>query len=231
VIKSKLRKPNSKQIVTSAINCWMWGKMYTAINQNIERIIASVDRKLDIDTYLDLLRRFGRVDVAQDPKFQSAYKIYWGLTTARLSKAFCAAYFELMEGLKGKPAPYIREVVLHLYQISTHKSGKKSLQFSFASKLIHTIQPHRPIYDSMVVSFYRFKVPNPTKSFDARLRSLLSSYDFLCTEYENVLRDGLLQQSITRFRHEFSVPDEYTDEKIIDTLIWRITNLRKKGAL
>jgi hypothetical protein len=205
--------------------------MYTIINQNIDRILDSVDEGLDIRTYLTLMSGFRNVNVVQDIEFQGKYCKYWRLYGAGLSQSFRASYFELMEGLRGRPIPTIGEVTRILYEVPSNKSGRKTVQFSFASKLLHTLDPHQPIYDSMVATFYRFSAPGPTKNFEDRLRSFLSFHDFLCTEYKNVLSNGLLQQSITRFRHQFSVPNEYTDEKIIDTLIWRVMDLRKKGVL
>jgi len=111
-----------------------------------------------------------------------------------------------MEGLRGKPVPYIGEVIHFLYEVPSNKTGRKTLQFSFASKLLHTLDPHKPIYDSHVKTFYRFSAPYSTRSFESRLQSLLTFYDFLRAEYEKVLGDGLLQEPICRFRDVFSVP-------------------------
>ena len=205
--------------------------MYRIINQNIDLILGSVNEDLDIHTYLTLLNIFQNVDVAQDAEFQSKYCRYWRLFGAGLSQNFRSAYFELMEGLRGRPIPSIGEVTRILYDVPSNKSGRKTLQFSFASKLLHTLDPHRPIYDSMVATFYRFMVPAPNKSFDVRLQSFLSFYGFLIIEYKKVLSNGLIQRAIAHFRHRFSVPDEYTDEKIIDTLVWRAMDLRKKDRL
>jgi hypothetical protein len=205
--------------------------MYRIINQNIDLILGRVDEDFDIRTYLTLLNRFRNVNVARDTAFQSKYCRYWRLFGAGLSQNFRSAYFELMEGLRGRPIPSIGEVTRILYDVPSNKNGRKTLQFSFASKLLHTLYPHRPIYDSMVATFYRFSVPVPNKSFEVRLQSFLSFYGFLVIEYKKVLSNGSIQQPIAHFRHQFSVPDEYTDEKIIDTLVWCAMDLRKKGFL
>ena len=39
------------------------------------------------------------------------------------------------------------EVLQALYRIPTQGNGRRSLQLSFASKLMHTLDPHRPMYD------------------------------------------------------------------------------------
>jgi len=203
--------------------------MYRIINQNIDLILGSVDEDLDIHTYLTLLDIFRNTDVGQDAEFQGKYCKYWRLYGAGLDQSFRASYFELMEGLKGKPIPNIEEVTRTLHEVPSNKKGRKTLQLSFASKLLHTLDPRRPIYDSMVATFYSFTVPK--RSFEVKLQSFLSFYGFLVIEYKRVLSNGSIQQPIAHFRHRFSVSDEYTDEKIIDTLVWRAMDLRKKGLL
>jgi hypothetical protein len=204
---------------------------YEVINRNIDLILGDTDEDLDIRTYLTLLSIFRNVDVTRDTEFQNKYCRYWRLFGAGLSQDFRSAYFELMEGLKGTALRSIREVTLILYRVPSNSSGRRTLQFSFASKLLHTLDPHRPIYDSMVATFYQFSIPDPTNNLEDRLQIFLSFYDFLVAEYKKVLTTRLLGQPIAIFRNHFSVSDEYTDEKIIDTLIWRVMALQKKGIL
>jgi len=205
--------------------------MYNLINQNIDLILAAVDRYLDIDTYLSLMRRFNQGDIRHDALFHLDYRRYWRLNAARLSEGFCLAYFDLMEGLRTNHNMDTKAVARHLYQLPTHESGRQSLQFSFASKLIHTLDPHKPIYDSMISDFFFFSPPDPNKELDFRLRSLSTFYAFLCNEYHRILEHDLLEPSILRFRQIPGVDDTYTNEKIIDTLIWRFVTLLRNGAL
>ena len=115
------------------------------INGNIERILKSIDEGPDIHTYLSLMNRFWTLNVVQDTEFQSRYCAYWRLYGAGLSQSFRSSYFQLMERLRGSPVPHIGEVTRLLYEIPSNKSGRKTLQFSFASKLLHTHDPHKPI--------------------------------------------------------------------------------------
>lgn len=205
--------------------------MYILINQNIDLIISSVDRELDVVSYLTLLTRFANVNARLDRDFQLEYRKYWRLNAALLSESFCNAYFDLMESLRGQDNVEIEVVARRLYQVPTHKNGRQSLQFSFSSKLIHTLDSHRPIYDSLIADFFFFCPPDPNKELDFRLRSLSTFYSFLCHEYERILEQGLLEPSISRFRQIQGVEDAYTDEKIIDILIWRFVTLLRNGAL
>ncbi len=205
--------------------------MYEIINRNMDLILRNVDEELDIRVCLRLLNRIRSVDVTRDSGFQNDYCRYWRLFGAGLGQDFRGAYFELMQRSRRNPLLSIGELIRILYEVPVNSSGKKALQFSFASKLLHTLDPHRPIYDSMIATFYCFRVPNPTKSFESRLQDFLNFYEFLTDEYKKVLATQVLTQPITRFRDQFSVSDDYTDEKIIDTLIWRTMDLQKKRAL
>lgn len=205
--------------------------MYTLINQNIDLVLSTLDYRLDIVTYLGLIRRFDQSDISHDPVFHLDYRRYWRLNAARLSKSFCLAYFDLMERLRTNQNMDTEAVARILYRLPTHENGRQSLQFSFASKLVHTLDRHRPIYDSMVADFFFFRPPDPNRELDFRLRSLSTFYNFLCSEYHRVLEHGFLEPSILRFRQIQGVDDAYTDVKIIDTLIWRFVTLLRNGAL
>lgn len=205
--------------------------MYNLINQNIDLILATVDHYLDIDTYLNLMRRFTHGDVRHDALFHLDYRRYWRLNAAILSESFCLAYFDLMENLRGHQNINIEALARQLYEIPTHENGRQSLQFSFSSKLVHTLDPHKPIYDSVIADFFFFNPPGPNKELDFRLHSLLAFYNFLCNEYHRILEHDLLEPSILRFRQIPGVDDTYTNEKIIDTLIWRFVTLLRNGAL
>jgi hypothetical protein len=205
--------------------------MYSLVNRSINLILETLDHRLAIEVYLNLMRRFNQVNVRTDVVFQLDFRSYWRLNAARLSDEFCSAYFDLMESLKTNQNVEIEDVVRRLYQVPTHENGRQSIQFSFASKLIHTLDPHRPIYDSFVADFFFFRPPDSNKEIDFRLSSFLTFYRFLCHEYERVLEQGLLQPSILRFREIPGVDNTYTDQKIIDTLIWQFVSLLRSGAL
>jgi hypothetical protein len=201
---------------------------YSDINQNIGRIMQRVEQQFDIPRYLILLTRLPVVDVRRDSRFQRDYISCWKLNAARLSGDFRIAYFRLMQELRGQDKVDIEAVTRSLFQVPTHKSGRRSIQFSFSSKLVHTLDPHRPIYDVMVRRFFSLPEPGPTKTFEARLQLLLKSYRFLRNEHKRILGQNLLQASIDPFRDIFRLPEIYTDEKIIDTLIWRYMDLRTR---
>jgi hypothetical protein len=69
------------------------------------------------------------------------------MNAARLSSSFYTAYFDTLEAAPTQK-PTLLTVVHRLYDASTNNSGTKSLQFSFATKLLHMTNPKLPLYSS-----------------------------------------------------------------------------------
>ena len=132
--------------------------MYTTINKNIDKLLKLIDPVKDIGNYIWLLENIRNTDVTVDKGFQIIYQDYWGLTNAGLSSAFIAAYFKHLQFLKMNPRIIdVKTVATTLYGIPTHIDGSKSLQFSFASKMVHMLCPNLPIYDHMLEMFSFFR--------------------------------------------------------------------------
>jgi hypothetical protein len=201
--------------------------MYSLINKNIFLILDNIERD-QVAEYDWLSKSLKETNVSLDPEFQKRYKSYWAMDFARLSPDFCDFYFRVLE--KGKSEDIeIRDLCQRLYEVPTHKNEQKTIQFSFAIKLAHMIDPALPIYDNLVCSFYFLKVAWPKGEFSQRIESYLSVYKFLLKELERIKINGLMESSIYEFRKGLS-PKCFTDEKIIDTLIRSFVNIAKKGA-
>ncbi|MDP2983269.1 MAG: hypothetical protein Q8O92_08070 [Candidatus Latescibacter sp.] len=196
------------------------------INTNIDQILQSIEK--DHVPYYDYLIQ--NIDRLQTPSYRAAYKNYWGLYAALLSEDFCGVYFgQLQAGLRGG-MPQIGALLKELYNTPTHKNGRKSLQFSFCSKLCHMVDRQTPIYDSRIRDFYFFTEPDRKLSLQQRVNGYVYFHDFLIDEYHRVLIEGLLSRSIQAFRQRYR-PKHFTDIKVIDSLIWAFTNLSKSGGL
>jgi len=204
--------------------------MYDLINCNVTRLLETVDRS-DIDQYVWMIRELHNRDVSQHQEFQQKFCSYWALNGAGLGQGFRAAYFSLLEQAKCLSEPVTVEGITRtLYEIPINAKEEKALQFSFASKLVHMVNPRLPVYDRMVESFY-FLPRSYTGTPEKKLANLLRSYRFLVREHDRVLRQGLLNPAIDALRRHFRCPADYSDEKIIDTLIWKFVPFLERGAL
>ena len=202
--------------------------MYTLINRSIRCLLGEMDREQEVRPYVWLSRNLCNRNVSTDEAYQREYSSYWGLNGAGLGKEFRDAYFCKLEELKRDSKAdekTVEAVARHLWEVPINRSGRCSLQFSFASKLVHMVNPNLPLYDSRVEDFY-FLPPT-----SAKLEAKMESYRFLVEEYNRVLTDGILSSSIQKFRERFH-PDSacYSDIKVIDTLIWKFAAVLRNGA-
>ncbi len=205
--------------------------MYQLINENIMKVLNGIDRERDINPYLTILKLFSDGLVSNNERFQFEYRKYYQLNAARLSEEYCAHYFYVMDDSKYRDNLTIKDVVEKLYEVPTNSKDKKIIMFSFATKLFHTIDNTQPLYDSLVCDYYFFPQINPEWSYDKKLTIYLHRYGFLGQEYKRILDNGLLSKSIEMFRKRFELPQAYTDQKIVDTLLWNFVAYLRNGAI
>jgi len=195
-----------------------WGKDvlrdadFSDIEQNIQSILKGVDLE-SVAVYLFLADDFARGSVTERPLFQFVYRSFYRLDNAGLTQEFKKKYFELMEAARGK-AVDIRRLAEVLFDIPNAK-GQKSLQFSFVTKLAHTVDPKHALYDENIVKYFRFRSPNGSpKDFPNRIQPFLPFYQDLSRCYQRILGDGTLANAMHSFRDTRSA--RVPDVKILD---------------
>ncbi|MFZ0942698.1 MAG: hypothetical protein WB930_10540 [Syntrophobacteraceae bacterium] len=198
-------------------------KKYKPIINHLDEILQSIPPS-HINNYDDLNGELEQDrNVVTNPEWQKRYKSFYRLRG--LSSNFCQEYFKVLQ-MNLANMTSLEHVVNHLYNIPRNVTGARSVQFSFASKLIHTVDPHSPIYDLFVREFYCFSEPSRVVPVHERIPVLLKFHKKLISEYRHVLKDDVLTEAIQQFRKCFS-PKTFTDEKIIDSLIWAFQKWRK----
>ncbi|MBI1256555.1 MAG: hypothetical protein GC204_03705 [Chloroflexi bacterium] len=206
--------------------------MYTLINANIGALLDKIDAAAYVQPYLNLRAGWADRDIAQDSGFQQTYRRFWRMNAARLSPTFLASYFDLLTATRDSGAADVAKISRALYAIPCNGAGDRKLHFSFAAKLAHMVDPDLPIYDSLIARFY-FLDGVDEGDFKARLSARLADYGFLQQEYARILHHNLLQPAIEAFRDRFPAATDVmmSDQKVIDTLIWRFTAWLNSGAL
>jgi len=193
--------------------------MYGLINLRCAEVLAAIP-KTHVAEYDWLMANLQQVGI---PDYQAKYRNYWRMNSARLCSGFYAAYFEKFHECQGVP-PDLASLVIALYEIPTQKTGRQSLQFSFATKFLHSLDNKAPIYDKLVARFYFFKKPRWNAPVAQRVQCFVQFHQFLQIEYARVIESELLAPSIRAFRDYFE-PQHFTDEKVIDSLIWGYVSL------
>jgi len=198
--------------------------MYDLITTYVQAVLKTIPSS-HVTEYDRLIQNLQQSGTHQ---YQAIYRNYWRLNAARLSANYYGVYFQALQAAQANP-PTLENLALQLYATPTHAGGRRSLEFSFATKLLHMVNRHVPIYDSLVASFYFFQEPNRVQPLNQRVATLSAFHAFLICEYARVLRNGLLTQAIQQFRQQFQ-PQHFTDEKVIDSLIWAYVRLLNNGG-
>ncbi len=118
--------------------------MHTLINQYIGCIIEAISLESHVQPYISLVQAL-HVKPATDAGFQRDFCRYWRLNAARLSPEFIRAYFAHLQELKDQQNISVEAVARHLLKVPTNANGH-SLQFSFATKLVHMLRLDQPIF-------------------------------------------------------------------------------------
>lgn len=199
--------------------------MYRIINENIDNILTEESIK-HFEGYEYLLDNLKKVNVAENMEYQKRYKSFWGM--GRRSEKYYKCYFDILENNKYNKDITLESVIKGLYKTELYKCETVNFEFSFSSKLIHMINNEKPIYDSKIASFYR--LPKCTgNDFRERFEKANKSYDFLVYEFRRVKNDRLLNSSISKVKTYCNLSGKYTDEKIIDSIIWMFVNYAESG--
>jgi hypothetical protein len=199
--------------------------MYDLINQFAQTVVGTIPPE-HVTDYEWLLQNVGQ---ASTPDYQRRYRRFWAMNAAQLSPAFYVAYFGALI-VATKESMTLGDAARILYDASARRDGRQSLQFSFATKLLHMTNPVLPIFDSQIACFFFFQEASTGANLQQRIDGFLAFHDFLVQEYERVLRCGLLAKTIQEYRRQLQ-PQRVTDEKIVDSIIWAFVGLLRKGAL
>src|SRR6202035_3882500 len=89
-----------------------------------------------------------------------------------------------------------------LYHIPT-KRKVKSLQFSFATKLLHTLDTSQPIYDSKVAELLGLPVKKG-KDFAANINICIAVYEELGQAQQQLLSDKGIKNQIAALKAHYN---------------------------
>lgn len=175
---------------------------------------ASVAKALEtawgLEGYAEVMRLVREVDVSADEPFQRLYNRFY---VVRRNAAWRAAYYELFEAEKRAGAPDFERVIRALHE----RTG--NIEASFASKMVSTLDPGMPIWDSIVLRRLGLK---PTSSSDPerRLADAVEVYGEIRAWYEGYLPTDDAARNIELFDSLVPAYAWLTPTKKIDFLLW-----------
>ncbi|MDD3608083.1 MAG: hypothetical protein PHQ20_04850 [Candidatus Moranbacteria bacterium] len=175
-----------------------------------------------IDVYLFLKKEFKKGNIKNNKVFQFVFRSYYRLDSAGLSEGIKNEYFDLM----AQQVTNLKKILLELYKIKTLRN-KNTVQFSFATKLLHTIDENNPIWDTEVVRVMKIKISG--LGYKEKIESCYESYEKLKQRFEDLLVDKRSKKVIFQFRNKFKVnKNQISDVKVLDFIIWTLGKLIKK---
>lgn len=117
--------------------------------QQIERAIARLLMRIGennenaIERYIRIMEMLRQVDVFQSEEFQQLYNGFYGL--GRYTQQNRNIYYEIFQAQRGNPNINFDDVLDELYE------ALGTCEYSFASKMVATINPYKPVLDQYIL--------------------------------------------------------------------------------
>jgi len=186
------------------------------IDRNQDKILSNLKQE-HIDIYCWIKKEFDKdKNIAKDLEFQRKFKVFYIMNSAGLSDKQKEKFFELLSN-KEKNLEYI---LSELYKIP-RRDGKNSIQFSFATKLIYTVDNTKPIYDRNVAKIINKNVLGANEK--EKINSCIEIFNYLNELYLSLIKENKIKKVISRFRKKFDVnKNRISDVKILDFIIWSL---------
>ena len=174
---------------------------------NLDKTIHFIEPSLR--RYIEIMKLVHNIDVSKDAAFQRLYNGYYRVRQRK--PEFYKKYYSFMENHKDKDVSF-EDTFLYFYQ----EFGR--IEASFSSKLVATINPNMPIWDSVVLGHLQLKKPKYT-SHD-RIKETIAVYDTICDWYQKYLLSPDGMDMIEEFDRTYPYTD-ISPVKKIDFILWQ----------
>lgn len=154
---------------------------------------------------------FHSVNVSENEEFQRTFNGFYRVR--RRKPDFYKALYHFLESHKNKKITFV-EVLQYFYDWF----GR--LEASFSSKVVATINPDMPIWDSEVLKRLKIKIPAYTLSPTERFVQTVEKYNQIILWYENYIRTADAKNMLEAFRKEIGITN-ITPTKKIDFILWQ----------
>jgi hypothetical protein len=166
--------------------------------------------KPGLEKYLKIMSQVKLVDVSKDREFQRAFNGFYRVR--QRPQTFYDTFYSFMEENKGS-TPSFEKTLKYIEK----ELGR--IEPSFSSKLVATINPDLPIWDSVVLNNLQLKRPAYYRK--DRMEETIRLYEQIVDWYKDYLKDEEGQKMIELFDKEYPNTG-ITDIKKIDFVIWQL---------
>ena len=184
------------------------------IVRNQSAILEKMDEKV-LSSYFWLMDNLHTRNIAADEEYRRRFGGYYRMRF--VSEKYRDAFFELFEQIKEQPEFSFCEAAYRLFEVD----GKH--EFSFITKMLHTIDPSRPIYDSQVDAALKLR-----RTYQPDLGKKLQQDDAILARLSSVYRELSEAQELSGL---MSIMDNVVPgrtmavSKKIDFILWALGGL------
>lgn len=191
------------------------------MNKNIDvaQLLKGVEPKdLQLDRYKYIMDNVNKVDVSKDEDFQRVFNEFYVLNGTGASSDWKAAYYAYFQEVKNNPDKQTLETIIrHFYEDENvppyNAAVNKRIELSFSSKMLATIQPDKPIWDSHVSRFLDIRDPKD-------IAEAIQKYADLEDWYKSFLNTPDADNWVAAFDSAFPEYTWISKTKKIDFIIW-----------
>jgi len=192
------------------------------IEQNAAELINNIDIE-SIELYTTIKNEFEKSDVSVNTKFQYAYRSFHGMDHVGFNEDFISKYFKLIEKYRNHVVLDIEKVFIELQRIKNFEDND-ALLFSFATKLMCTIDDSIPIYDKEVCDAFSFTEPIDV-DFAMVIDILMDQFEILQSHFNKIVESNLLPVAIRLFDEKFK-GNNLSLIKKLDFIFWSFGKLK-----
>ena len=192
------------------------------IEQNATALINNIDVE-SIELYTTIKNEFENSDVSVNNRFQQAYREFHGMDHVGFNEDFTNKYFKLLEKYRNHIVLDSEKVFIDLDRIKNFEDND-ALLFSFATKLMCTIDDSIPIYDKEVCNAFSFTEPIDV-DFAMVIDILLDQFEILQAHFNEIIESNLLPVSIRLFDEKFK-GNNISMIKKLDFIFWSFGRLK-----
>ena len=181
--------------------------MYADIRASIELM---KENYTELEQYTNIMEKANDVDISADVNFQRKFNYFYKV---RRNSEWRATFYSLFEECKSVTPLTFEYVLRTLYE----RTG--TMEMSFSSKLLATLNPDMPIWDSIVLSRLNLS-PSAAGSNEKRLDSNIKKYQEIVDWYQDFLKTSKAQEFLSAFDSAFPEFAAITAVKKIDFWLW-----------
>ena len=183
----------------------------------VERICmnkAAILEKISVsmlEKYCWLEENLYKCDLSTDTEYQRRFVHYYRMRF--VSKEYRRVFFNLFEQIKNNQSTSFEKIARELYLID------EKHEFSFITKMLHTIDTTRPIYDSQVNA--ALKLRTYQLDFEKRLKKDKEILDRISDQYRVLMSSPEVIELETEIDSKIS-PKTISSEKKLDFILWAL---------